>query len=316
MSESLDEKLARYQAALRLFVERLGQDPNILAAVLVGSLSEETIWRKEHITLWLIEVDGVTKRLKADGEDVDVFRTLCEEDILLHVQLIARSRFRKMVDGTSRTSFSCNFFAKRELVYCVDASIKKWFAQAQTAARKDQEKELLATTTWALYALRHARKQLEVKEDLELARQTMLWGAHSIAAMEIVRAGEVYEEEAIYRAMDIEPDLFQVIYVDVLSKKTKKTMHAALAAMGAYLQARWEDNLRPLIHFFEKKRGVVPLTELGEHFAFSQLYPRHLEAACEWLEENGLVEKISAPFKLTKKSRVDVEEPAYMFMDR
>ena len=72
MSETLDEKLSRFKAALNLFVERLEQDKTILAAVLVGSLSAETIWRKEKIYLWLIEVDGVTKRLKSDGEDEDI----------------------------------------------------------------------------------------------------------------------------------------------------------------------------------------------------------------------------------------------------
>ena len=314
MSETLDEKLTRYQTALDLFVERLEQDNTILAAVLVGSLSPETIWRKEKIHLWLIEVDGVTKRLKSDGEDEDIYRTLCEEGINVHAHLIPRSRFRKMVDGTSRTSFSCNFFAKRELIYCDDPSIKKWFSKANTTATKDREKELLATTTWVIHAIKHARKQIEIKKDLDLARQTLLWGAHSMAAMEIVRLGEVHEQEAIYKAIEMEPDLFETVYTSVLTKKTQKVMQTALASMDDYLEGRWEANLKPLTHFLKKHHGVVPLSELSEHFAYSQLYPWHLESSCEWLEEKGVVEKLSAPFKLTKKSRVDVEEPAYMFI--
>ena len=39
---------------------------------------------------------------------------------------------------------------------------------------------------------------------------------------------------------------------------------------------------------------------------------RHLEAACEWLEEKQRIGKFSAPFGLTKLSRVEVEEPAYI----
>ncbi|HUQ51508.1 MAG TPA: hypothetical protein VM692_04755, partial [Gammaproteobacteria bacterium] len=57
-----------------------------------------------------------------------------------------------------------------------------------------------------------------------------------------------------------------------------------------------------------------PLSEIGDQFAFSQLHPWHFEAACEWLERKGLVEKVSAPFKLTKRSLERVEEPAY-FLD-
>ena len=53
---------------------------------------------------------------------------------------------------------------------------------------------------------------------------------------------------------------------------------------------------------------------MSDHFAFSQLHPWHLESACEWLERKGLLEKVSAPFKLTKRSLERVEEPAY-FLD-
>jgi hypothetical protein len=41
------EKLKRFESALDLFVQRVRKDPNVLAAVLVGSLTEETIWRKD-----------------------------------------------------------------------------------------------------------------------------------------------------------------------------------------------------------------------------------------------------------------------------
>ncbi len=69
------EKLQRFEHALDLFLGRVRKDPNLLAAVLVGSLTEATIWRTNAICLWLIEKDGLTKRLRADGEDPRIFRT-------------------------------------------------------------------------------------------------------------------------------------------------------------------------------------------------------------------------------------------------
>lgn len=310
--KELAEKKQRFENALDLFVSRIREDRWIIAAVLVGSLSDETIWRKEAIYLWVIEADGVTKRLKSDGNEERIFRTLVEDDINLHVELIPRSRFKQMVEGSSRTAFSCNFFAKRELVYCDDASIQNWFETANETATKDQEKELLVVATWAIHAVKHARKQIEIKQDFELARQTLMWGAHSVAAIEIVRGGEVYEQEAIYKAVDAQPKLFKTIYLDPISKKpTAKTLTAALDAMEHYIDQNSQAYLKPLLKYLEKKKGLVPLSELAIHFAYTQLYPWHLESACEWLYDNGYVEKLSAPFKLTKKSRVDVEEPAY-----
>jgi hypothetical protein len=64
----------------------------------------------------------------------------------------------------------------------------------------------------------------------------------------------------------------------------------------------------------KKQNRVLPLSEISDHFAFSQVHPGHLEAACEWLEHKGLLEKVSAPFKLTRRSGQHVEEPAY-FLD-
>ena len=43
------EKLARFEAALQQFVERIAQDRYLLAIVLVGSLRAETIWQRESL---------------------------------------------------------------------------------------------------------------------------------------------------------------------------------------------------------------------------------------------------------------------------
>src|SRR5438445_13530915 len=106
------EKLKQFEQALKLFLERVAADPNLLAAVLVGSLSEETIWRRDAIGLWLIEKDGVTKRLRADGEDPRIFRSLVEEGVNLHVELIPWTRFKRMVsveDSPQRGRWALNF---------------------------------------------------------------------------------------------------------------------------------------------------------------------------------------------------------------
>ncbi|HEX5243721.1 MAG TPA: hypothetical protein VFW23_10710 [Tepidisphaeraceae bacterium] len=309
------EKLARFDAALQQFIERIEQDRYVLAVVLVGSLTEEIIWRRESLSLWIIEADGVTRRLPSDGEDERIFRILVEDGINLHAEVIPRSRFKKMVEGASRTAFSCNFFAERKIVFSRDPSIASWFEKANRLATKDQERELLAFSTWTIHAHRHASKRLKVKKDLELAAQEIINAAHSIAHTEIIRLGEICEQDIIYRAMESKPKLFKTIYLDVLAKrKDRKAFIKALEAIEEYLEEHFEAHLKPLIAYLKKQSRVVPLSEIGDHFAFSQLHPWHLESACEWLERKGRLQKVSAPFKLTKRSQERVEEPAY-FMD-
>ncbi len=169
------EKVARYQAALNQLTERITADRYVLAVVLVGSLSEETIWRRDTLGLWIIEADGVSRRLPSDGNDERVVRILVENGINIHAEVIPRSRFKKMVEGASRTAFSCNFFARRQVVYSKDPSIDAWFKQADSIATKDQERELLTFSTWTIHAHRHARNAWTSKATSSWRRRKS-WG--------------------------------------------------------------------------------------------------------------------------------------------
>ena len=313
--ENAVEKVARFEVALNQLIERIAEDRYVLAVVLVGSLSAETIWQRESLGLWIIEADGVSRRLPSDGEDERIFRILVENGINIHAEVIPRSRFKKMVEGASRTAFSCSFFAERRIVYSKDPSIESWFKKANSVALKDQERELLTFSTWTIHAVRHARKRLEIKGDLELAAQETIGAAHSVAHTEIIRQGQICEQDVIYRAIDGAPDLFQTIYLDVLAKRrNRRVLSAALDAIDGYLNSHYKAHLKPLLGYLKKQSRLVPLSEISDHFAFSQLHPWHLESACEWLERKGRLQKLSAPFKLTKRSLQRVEEPAY-FLD-
>ena len=308
------EKLARFERAVRLFLERVAADPNLLAAVLVGSLSIETIWHLDAVSLWLIEKDGVTKRLRVDGEDPRIFRTLVEEGVNVHVELIPRASFKRMVEGTARTAFRYSFFARRKLVYCSDPSLEKWFEQADTLALRDQERELCIATTWLIDTHRHAARLLADIGDLDLAFQELIGCAHCVAAAEVIASGEVHEGIMIHRALQLRPALMEELYVDLLKgPRTTARLEKILAGFEAYLAKHAEHRLQPVLQFLHKAKRLVPLSELADHFAHSQLFPWHLEAACEWLERKGRIGKFSAPFGLTKVSRVEVEEPAYLF---
>ncbi len=138
-SETDAEKVTRFETALTQLIGRIAEDRYVLAVVVVGSLSEATIWHRESLRLWIIEADGVSRRLQSDGHAERIFRILVEDGINIHAEVIPRSRFKQMVEGTSRTAFSCNFFAERKLVYSKDPSIDTWFDRANTVATKDQE---------------------------------------------------------------------------------------------------------------------------------------------------------------------------------
>src|SRR5262249_6867262 len=157
------------------------------------------------------EADGVSRRLPSDGNDERVSRILVENGINIHAEVIPRGRFKKMVEGASRTAFSCNFFAVRRCGYSRDPSINAGVKPATSDATTDRERELWTCSTWTIHAHRHARKRLDLKGDLELAAQEIVWAAHSVAHTEIIRRGQVWEQDVIYRAIEGAPELFRTI---------------------------------------------------------------------------------------------------------
>jgi hypothetical protein len=147
------EKVARFKAALDQLIERIAEDRYVLAVVLVGSLSPTTVWRRESLGLWIIEADGVSRRLPSDGNDERVFRILVENGINIHAEIIPRSRFKQMVEGASRTAFSSSFFAERQIVYSKDPSIENVAAHSVRRGRRSELLRLALRKGWKVIGI-------------------------------------------------------------------------------------------------------------------------------------------------------------------
>lgn len=309
----LDAKLRQYEQAKAAFIEQIKEDRWVLAVVQVGSINQDTIWRKNGIGLWVVEADGVTRRRSSDGEAHRIWRTMVAHDVNLWAEIIPRARFKRMVEGTSRTAFSFNFFAHRTLIYSADESITSWFEEANSLARRDQTNELLIMTCWVIYELRMARRLLMIKRDMDRAWQVLLEAAHALAATHMVMAGEICETHAMYRALELNPSFFETVYRALLTTgPDENAIQTALETGESWLMEHGTAHLRPVMKYLKKQPRAIPLSELADQFAYSQLYPWYLESACEWLVRIGKAEKLAAEMLLTKKSRHHIEEPAYM----
>ena len=310
----LEAKRKRYQEALASFVAKLEQDRYVLAAVQLGSLEEAVIWRREAIGLWIVEVDGVSRRHASDGQEERLFRTLVEGGVDLHAEIIPRSRFKRMIEGNSRTAFTHSFFHRRRLLYSHDASIERWFEEANRLAPQDQRNETLIAATWVAHGLRHAEKLLRLRQDMDLCFQELLWTTWSLAALEIVKSGEVWEEEILHRARELHPALFDATHGVLMTEpRQPEVLERVIERIRTELEAEGARWFAPVLRWLKKEGGLVPLSRMADHFAYGQLYPWHLESACEWLARQGVIEKFAAPYRLTTKSRVELEEPAYVF---
>src|SRR5262245_41849832 len=92
----------RFVSALDGLVAQIKEDRSVLAAILCGSLSYDTVWARSDIDLALITADD---RQAANRTSA----TLDADGIHVHALIYARGEFRKLVEGAAHNSFMHSF---------------------------------------------------------------------------------------------------------------------------------------------------------------------------------------------------------------
>ena len=114
--------------------------------------------------------------------------------------------------------------------------------------------------------------------------------------------------------MALNPAFFTRVYSDLLNtKKTKKTVRAALDAADEYLSSKAPALFAPVLDHLREVRETRSATEIDTYFARTLDVPG-VTAACEYLADLGLIGKASTAVRLTRRSTVDVQELAFFHL--
>jgi hypothetical protein len=231
----------------------------------------------------------------------------------VHAFLLPRTEFRKIVEGAVRNSFMHALLAKGRLLYTHDETIADLCAGLHQIGERDRQVQLLAAGTQALGPIDKARKWFVTRGDLDYTALWMLYAATPLARIEVIGARLLADREVIPQAMKLNPTFFQTVYVDLLNtKKTRKSVQAALEAIDGYLAQRAAALFGPVLDHLREVGEARSSTEIESHFE-RNFDVKGVTAACEYLADQGLIGKASTPLQLTKKSNVRVEELAFVF---
>jgi hypothetical protein len=297
----------RFNQALDALVEQVKQDRSVLAAILCGSLSHDTVWDKSDIDLVLVTIDD--KKVPTTG------RALFSNAVNVHAHLMPRAEFRKTVEGTIRNSFMHSLLAKGRLLYTHDESIVDLCAQLHRIGERDTQLQLLRAATHALAPIYKAHKWLVTRGDLDYTALWILYAATPLAQIEVVSRKLLADREVIPQALKLNPSFFKTIYVDLLnSSKTRENVEAALRAVDAYVAARATSLFAAVIEHLREVGEARSCTEIEDHFE-KNLGISDVTTACEYLADQGLIGKASVSVQLTKRSNVDVQELAFFSLD-
>ena len=296
----------RYWAALDKLTAKLQEDYYVLAGLLYGSLARGEAWEKSDIDMFIVLRDEQEKRTRP-------IVWLTEDRINIFAEVFSRNDFKRALEGTLQGSVLHSVRSQCKLLFTKDESIAAWFDESAHIGDRDQAFQLLRTALDVFYPLEKAQKWLHAKRDVNYS---FLWTLHTVNALarvEVVLNGEAPGREALDQALAFNPDFFNAVYVDLINgPKTEQTIKRALDMVDGYLEERTERIFAPVLDYLAEVDGPRTATELNTHFR-KKIQSDFLGCACEWLADHGVIEKLSSPIRLTRKSRVTVDEPAYYY---
>jgi predicted nucleotidyltransferase len=296
----------KFTEALDDLVEKIREDRSILAAILCGSLSHDTVWAKSDIDLALVTID--------DKKVETASLALYARGLNVHAFLMPRAEFRKAVEGSLRNSFTHSLLAKGRLLYTHDETIADLYAGLSEIGERDTQIQLLAAVTRALPPIDKAHKWLVTRGDLNYSALWILYAATPLARIEVIGARLLADREVILQAMQLNPAFFGIIYADLLNgKKTRKNVQAALDAIDDYLARRAPTLFRPVLDHLRDVGEARSSTEIEAHFK-RNFDIEGVATACEYLADRGLIGKVSTPVQLTRRSNILVQEQAFVYL--
>lgn len=298
------EILQRFESAMETLLTKLKQDPYVIAVVLYGSLSYDTVWEKSDIDLCI-----VTQETRKTNSQI----TLVEEGINIHATLYTRSEFKKAVEGAVQGSFLHSMLMKGKLLFTRDEALEEIWANRLDFGKRDQKIQLLIASIAPVVCLSKTQKWLFVRNDPHYSFVFLLGALNGIATIETVLAGDIPTREVIPQALKHNPALFHELYIDLLdSPKTPERLARAISQIENYLREKVSLLFCPIFDYLSEAEAPRSVSELSHHFA-KQMNFEGAFLICEWLADEGYLQKVAVPARLVDKSKLDLEEAAYYY---
>ena len=315
--QSQDVIEQQYQEAVEAFVEKVQKDPYVLAAIVAGSFSYAQVWEKSDLDVELIGRDAI--------RPTQSFFSLVENGVNIHARITPRNAFKQSIESAQQGSFMHSYFSHSTLLFSRDASIQEWYdknANRDNIGERDKQFQLLNVIAYTLPRLVYAEKQFYVNKDCLTCFLSLLNVVQGLARIEVLLNDEIPAREVIQPALRYNPDFFNRVYTDIINcGKNEVVIQDAFDAIHDYLDER-QFVFQPVLDYLAEQKAPRAITELnvdlGRRLHDGEGIPDFvdeelLDLVCQWLAWKGIIRQVSMPLKLTAKSQIAVEEPAYYY---
>ena len=307
----------QYHEAVDALVEKVQKDPYILAAIVAGSFSYAQVWEKSDLDVELVGRDAI--------RPTQSFFSLIENGVNIHASITPRNAFKQTVESAQQGSFMHSYFSHSTLLFSRDASIEEWYgknASLDSIGERDKQFQVLSVIASTLPSLLYAEKQFYVNKDCLTAFMSLLDTVQGLARIEVLLNNKIPAREVIQPALQYNPDFFNHVYTNLINcEKNETVIQDTLDAINAYLDER-QFIFQPILDYLIEQKTPRTGTELNADLGHSphgkseeepEFDEESLDLVCQWLTWKGIIRQVAMPLKLTVKSQIAVEEPAYYY---
>lgn len=297
-----NEIYLRYQAAINSFIEKIKTDQNIIAIIIAGSLAYDTVWNKSDIDMVIIVRD---QEIATRSYCID------EDDIVLNGTIILRSELKRFLEKQSGGSLSHSIMAKGKIIYSIDDSLYAYFAEFQKIGNKDMENTIFFFCNQLIGTMHKIQKWIEVKSNLSYARFYMLKASEIIAKIEVCRHLTIPTREAILQAELINSKLIHKFYYQPLNKDlSKEELLNLIDDIDDFIMS----NIAAIKNVVLELLGDGEIKTMTQISRYYHMETHYIIDIFEYLNEKGLIEKISQTIRITPKSKMQIEEVAFLYI--
>ncbi|OJU12089.1 MAG: hypothetical protein BGN88_02655 [Clostridiales bacterium 43-6] len=292
----------RFEQALNSFTDKLKPDPNIVAVILCGSLSNDTVWEKSDM-----DVTVLVREMK-----LPITSFCIEEDgLIINAGIQKEFDFKRMLERSLGGGFLYSYYSKAKVVYTNDESLRDYIARSQKTGADDRALTFFQMSTGLIYYMEKIEKWLTIKKDLLYAQLWVLKAAEHYANMRLVLDHKPPSREAVLKVMEYAPERIRPLYEKPMQgPMSREEVWDALKFFKQFLMDNIDLIKQPVTEYMSDGE-IRTVTALVKHFGTSSHDIYHV---FDFLEEMGVVGRMNETIRITPKSRMSVDEVAFMYM--
>jgi hypothetical protein len=205
-----------------------------------------------------------------------------------------------------------------KLLFSKDESLTRYIQNEVTFGERDRQLQLMRLAMYLDGEFSKVRKSLQVYNDHIMAYRFLLNAIDSIARLELIFNNQIPGREFLQQALEINPKLFKRVYLDIIiNGVTRESVEEVNHILVEYTKERTLELYRPLLDFLMEEGGHCGVSRIDAHFTKKLGIPQGntLIGVCEWLANEGIIQRMPKPVHMTSRSREPEMEAAYYFSE-